>query len=170
MRGAPTTRSSTLRAVRQPDVPLRGLGGTLFRIGIGAVPFLLPLMFQLGFGLTPFQSGMMTFVSAFGAIVMKFVARDDAQARRLPPVLIWRLAGRRVLRSASTACSRPRRRTALIMAVLLGRRLPALAVLHLRPTRWCSADIDGQGRQPGDARSRRCRSRSAWRSASRWPA
>lgn len=49
------------------------LGGGLFRIGIGAVPFLLPLMLQIGFGLTPFQSGMITFVSAIGAIGMKLV-------------------------------------------------------------------------------------------------
>lgn len=48
------------------------LGGSLFRIGIGAVPFLLPLMLQIGFGLTPFQSGMITFVSAIGAMGMKF--------------------------------------------------------------------------------------------------
>ncbi len=48
-------------------------GGAWFRIGIGAVPFLLPLMLQIGFGLTPFQSGMITFVSAIGAIGMKFV-------------------------------------------------------------------------------------------------
>ncbi len=50
------------------------IGGLLFRIGIGAMPFLLPLMLQLGFGLTPFQSGSITFVSAIGAIAMKFVA------------------------------------------------------------------------------------------------
>ncbi|GLQ55444.1 DHA2 family efflux MFS transporter permease subunit [Devosia nitrariae] len=48
--------------------------GSIFRIGIGAVPFLLPLMLQLGFGLTPFQSGLITFVSAIGAILSKFVA------------------------------------------------------------------------------------------------
>jgi EmrB/QacA subfamily drug resistance transporter len=51
------------------------IGGTIFRIGNGAVPFLLPLMFQLGFGLTPFQSGMLTFASALGALLMKFAAR-----------------------------------------------------------------------------------------------
>lgn len=51
-------------------------GGSVFRLGIGAIPFLLPLMFQLGFGMTPFQSGMMTFVSAIGAISMKFGARQ----------------------------------------------------------------------------------------------
>ena len=49
------------------------MGANLFRIGAGAVPFLLPLMLQLGFGMTPFQSGMVTFASAAGAIVMKFV-------------------------------------------------------------------------------------------------
>jgi EmrB/QacA subfamily drug resistance transporter len=49
------------------------LGGGLFRIGIGAVPFLLPLMLQIGFGLTSFQSGMITFVSAIGALGMKLV-------------------------------------------------------------------------------------------------
>jgi len=48
------------------------LGGGIFRIGIGAVPFLLPLMLQLGFGYTPFQSGLMTFVTALGAMGMKF--------------------------------------------------------------------------------------------------
>lgn len=50
-------------------------GGSLFRIGIGAVPFLLPLMLQLGFGLSPFQSGAITFVSAIGAILSKFLAQ-----------------------------------------------------------------------------------------------
>ena len=49
-------------------------GGSFFRIGVGAVPFLLPLMLQLGFGLSPFQSGAITFVSALGAIASKFIA------------------------------------------------------------------------------------------------
>jgi EmrB/QacA subfamily drug resistance transporter len=49
-------------------------GGSLFRIGIGATPFLLPLMLQLGFGLSPVQSGLLTFVSAIGAMFMKTIA------------------------------------------------------------------------------------------------
>ena len=49
-------------------------GGSFFRIGVGAVPFLLPLMLQLGFGMSPFQSGAITFVSAIGAIASKFIA------------------------------------------------------------------------------------------------
>ncbi len=47
------------------------LGGFLFRLGIGALPFLLPLLLQIGFNLTPFQSGLITFTSALGSMFMK---------------------------------------------------------------------------------------------------
>ena len=50
------------------------VGGLLFRTGAGALPFLLPLMLQLAFGMTPFESGALTFVMAIGAIAMKFIA------------------------------------------------------------------------------------------------
>ena len=50
------------------------VGGFVYRIGIGAMPFLLPLFFQLGFGMSAFQSGLLTFVSAIGAIAMKTTA------------------------------------------------------------------------------------------------
>ena len=46
-------------------------GGFLFRLGIGALPFLLPLLLQIGFNLTPFQSGLITFTSALGSMFMK---------------------------------------------------------------------------------------------------
>jgi EmrB/QacA subfamily drug resistance transporter len=45
--------------------------GALCHISIGALPFLLPLMLQLGFGLDAFQSGLLTFVTGIGAITMK---------------------------------------------------------------------------------------------------
>ncbi len=47
-------------------------GGSFYRIGVGAIPFLLPLMFQLGFGFSAFQSGMLMCSAAAGAIAMKF--------------------------------------------------------------------------------------------------
>jgi EmrB/QacA subfamily drug resistance transporter len=50
------------------------VGGFLYRIGVGALPFLLPLMLQLGFGLNPMQSGLLTFASAVGAVAMKTTA------------------------------------------------------------------------------------------------
>ena len=46
-------------------------GGFLFRLGIGALPFLLPLLLQIGFDLTPFQSGLITFTTALGSMFMK---------------------------------------------------------------------------------------------------
>ncbi|MCZ7850550.1 MDR family MFS transporter [Agrobacterium salinitolerans] len=51
------------------------VGGTVFRISTGAIPFLMPLMLQIGFGLNPFQSGMITFAGAIGAITTKFMAK-----------------------------------------------------------------------------------------------
>ena len=50
------------------------IGGFLFRMGIGALPFLLPLLLQLGFDFTAFESGLTTFASAAGAMSMKFAA------------------------------------------------------------------------------------------------
>jgi len=50
------------------------IGGFLFRLGIGALPFLLPLLMQIGFGLSPFKSGLVTFASAVGAMGMKTLA------------------------------------------------------------------------------------------------
>jgi EmrB/QacA subfamily drug resistance transporter len=50
------------------------IGGFLFRIGIGAIPFLLPLMLQAGFGLSAFNSGLLTFAAAAGAMLMKATA------------------------------------------------------------------------------------------------
>ncbi|HWP16452.1 MAG TPA: MFS transporter, partial [Xanthobacteraceae bacterium] len=52
------------------------VGGSLFRLGIGALSFLLPLMLQLGFDYNPLESGLVTFSAAVGAFGMKaFAAR-----------------------------------------------------------------------------------------------
>jgi EmrB/QacA subfamily drug resistance transporter len=63
-----------LKLLKIPTFFAGVVGGLLFRIGIGALPFLLPLLLQIGFGLTPFQSGSLTFAAAAGALLMKFTA------------------------------------------------------------------------------------------------
>ena len=63
-----------LRIFKRPLFRLTFIGGTIFRLGTGAMPFLFPLMLQLAFGLSPFASGMVTFASAVGAFALKFVA------------------------------------------------------------------------------------------------
>ena len=63
-----------LRLFRFPLFRTTVIAGTFFRLGTGAMPFLFPLMLQLAFGLTPFQSGSITFATAVGAFAAKFVA------------------------------------------------------------------------------------------------
>ena len=67
-------------------------GGFVFRLGIGALPFLLPLLFQLGFGLTPFRSGCLTFAAAAGAMLMKTSARPILDRFGFRRVLVWNAA------------------------------------------------------------------------------
>jgi len=60
-----------LNLFRLPTFRASIFGGFLFRLGIGALPFLLPLLLQIGFRLTPFQSGLITFTTALGSMFMK---------------------------------------------------------------------------------------------------
>jgi EmrB/QacA subfamily drug resistance transporter len=65
-----------LSLLRLPTFRASVGGGFLFRLGMGSLSFLLPLLLQIGFGMTPFQSGLITFATALGAITMKLgVAR-----------------------------------------------------------------------------------------------
>jgi EmrB/QacA subfamily drug resistance transporter len=47
-------------------------GGFVTRIGMGGMPFLLPLLYQLGLGLPAWQSGLLMMPTAAAAITMKF--------------------------------------------------------------------------------------------------
>ena len=48
-------------------------GSFITRLGIGGVPFLLPLLYQVGLGLTPVQSGLLIMPQAFAAMSTKFL-------------------------------------------------------------------------------------------------
>lgn len=63
-----------LRLLKVRNFRITIVAGTFFRLGQGATPFLFPLMLQLAFGLSPFESGMVTFAGAVGALAAKFVA------------------------------------------------------------------------------------------------
>jgi EmrB/QacA subfamily drug resistance transporter len=62
-----------LRLLRLPTFANGVLVGSVFRAGLGATPFLLPLLFQIGFGLDPLQSGILTCATAVGAMFMKTI-------------------------------------------------------------------------------------------------
>jgi len=77
-----------LSLLRIPTFRASIVGAFMFRAGIGAIPFLLPLMLQEGFGLDPFHSGLLTFASAVGALTMKITAGPILRRLGFRPVLI----------------------------------------------------------------------------------
>ncbi len=50
------------------------IGGFITRLGLGALPFLLPLLYQLGLGLPAWQSGLLMMPLAVAAMGMKLMA------------------------------------------------------------------------------------------------
>jgi EmrB/QacA subfamily drug resistance transporter len=78
-----------LSLLRYPTFAVSVGAGTLFRIGIGAIPFLLPVMLQLGFGVSAARSGAITFASSAGALVMKPVVRTVLRWVGFRTTLIW---------------------------------------------------------------------------------
>ena len=50
------------------------IGGFVTRLGIGGLPFLLPLLYQLGLGLPAWQSGLLMMPAAIAAMGMKFIS------------------------------------------------------------------------------------------------
>lgn len=112
---APLLNLSLLR-----DVAFRtsALSGSIFRVAAGAIPFLMPLMLQLGFGMTPFESGLTTFIGAIGAITTKFLARRVFAAAGFRTVLIAAALAGAVMTGAN-AFFTPETPIALIMGILL---------------------------------------------------
>jgi len=62
-------------------------GNLLTRLGIGGLPFLLPLLYQIGLGYSPIQSGLMIMPQALAAISFKFTL----------PLILKRFGYRQVL-------------------------------------------------------------------------
>lgn len=60
-----------LDAMQVPTFRVTMYGGSLFRASISAVPFLLPLMFQVGFGMDAFHSGLLVLAVFVGNLTIK---------------------------------------------------------------------------------------------------
>ena len=51
------------------------VGGFVTRLGMGGMPFLLPLLYQIGLGFAPWQAGLLTMPHALAAMGMKVIGR-----------------------------------------------------------------------------------------------
>jgi len=66
--------------LRVPTFAASFWSGSLLRVGYGALPFLLPLMLQLGLGYSPVQSGMVLLIA--GAVAMATKTQTTPMLRR----------------------------------------------------------------------------------------
>jgi EmrB/QacA subfamily drug resistance transporter len=107
-----------LRLLSIPTFRASVAGGSLFRVGIGALPFLLPLLFQVGFGMSALQSGLLTFAGAIGAMVMRASAATILRRFGIKRVVLVNTA---VASGFIAACAlfRPDTPYAFIVSVLL---------------------------------------------------
>jgi EmrB/QacA subfamily drug resistance transporter len=78
-----------LRLMKVPSFRISVLAGSLTRITGGAVPFLLPMMMQLGIGFSAAQSGLITCAAAGGAMLMKAVGGPILRRFGFRDTLVW---------------------------------------------------------------------------------
>jgi EmrB/QacA subfamily drug resistance transporter len=94
------------------------LCGSLSRIAVGAMPFLLPMMFQLGFGMSAAQSGLVTFVSSIGSLAMRACGPWFLERLGFRAVLTW-IGALATVMAGLSAAFRPNWPLPLIYVVLV---------------------------------------------------
>lgn len=74
-------------SIRTFRVPV--IGGFITRLGVGGMPFLLPLLYQIGLGYSPLEAGLLTTPLAAAAIGMKIMSRRLLARFGHRQVLLW---------------------------------------------------------------------------------
>ena len=115
-----------LRLFRVPTFHASVAGGSLFRIGLGAVPFLLPLSLQEGLGMSAFQSGAITCATAFGSMFMRSLSTAVLRRFGFRTVLIYNAAFTGLAIAAYGTFSPTAPLWYMWLVVLLGGFFPAL--------------------------------------------
>ena len=117
-------------AVRSFAVCMRG--GTLFRVAVGAVPFLLPLTFQVGFGLDAFRSGLLVLALFLGNLGMKPLTTAVLQRFGFRRVLVGDavLASVAILALAALSPATPLPVTLLLLAFAGATRSMGLTTIN----------------------------------------
>ena len=108
-----------LSAARLPTFAISSItAGAAFRTAINATPFLLPLLFQVGFGLNPLQSGTLVLVYFLGNIAIKPLTSPTLRRFGFRSVTVVNgiLAGLAIIACAAFSAQTQH---GLIMAVLL---------------------------------------------------
>ena len=128
-----------LSLLRIPTFQASVLGGSFFRIGLGALPFLLPLALQEGLGMSAFASGTITCASAFGGLFMKSLASRVLARYGFRTALIYNAIFSGVAIAACGLFTPHTPHWVLLAVVLLGGFFPALQFTSLNSIAY--ADI-----------------------------
>ncbi len=135
-----------LRFLRVPTFQASVLGGSLFRIGLGAVPFLLPLALQEGLGMSAFKSGLITCASAVGGVFMRTLASRVLRRYGFRTVLMYNAAFSGIAIAACGAFFPGTPVWVIWIVVLLGGFFPALQFTSLNSMTYAEIDSRDVGR------------------------
>lgn len=130
------------RLLRIPTLHASVVGGSLFRIGLGAVPFLLPLALQEGLGMTAFQAGSITCASAFGSLFIRLLAGRVLRRYGFRTVLMVNAVFAGIALAAYGIFSMHTPYLLIVSIVLMGGVFPALQFTCLNSIAY--ADIDNR--------------------------
>jgi len=99
-------------------------GGLPSRAAISAAPFLLPLMFQVGYGLSPLNSGLLLLIYMSANLLMKLITNPIMRTFGIRAVLVWNglLAGGSLAACALIAPGVPAIVTGVLLFVAGGSR------------------------------------------------
>jgi len=78
-----------LKLLRLPTFRVSNTGGFLFRIALNAVIVLQPVLVQVGFGMTAFQSALLTVCGAIGMVLIRVKIRQILKRFGFRRSLIW---------------------------------------------------------------------------------
>jgi EmrB/QacA subfamily drug resistance transporter len=107
-----------LRILRIPSYRVTALGGTVFRAVITAIPFLLPLLFQLGFGWTAAEAGLVVIALFVGNVGIKPATTPLMRRFGIRTVMLGAIAGS-ALCLVAMAFLQPGTPLVLLLALLL---------------------------------------------------
>ncbi len=141
------------------------VSGNLFtRLGIGGIPFLLPLLYQVGLGFTPIQSGLLIMPQALAAMTLKLTM----------PLILKKFGYRRVLVANTIMLG-----LMIFLFATIDARTPVWIIVlmafiygYLTSLQYTSmgtlaySDVTAREASPPAPSRARC---SRWRSASAWP-
>ena len=108
-----------LISLRQPSFAQGIYGATAYRIAVSVLPFLLPLMFQLGFGLSAFRSGLYLLALFAGDLSMKVHRRADSTALGLQAHHLLERLHRHAGLHAAVRDAQPRRPPCWLLLAIL---------------------------------------------------